>query len=57
MSEDGLMVRSPKGAVWIQLNGDINEGPPATHDQRSLLLTVDALAPAFCGGLWEYIKG
>jgi hypothetical protein len=29
MSEDGLMVRSPKGAAWIQLNGDINEGPPA----------------------------
>jgi hypothetical protein len=29
ISEDGLMVRSPNGAVWIQLNGDIAEGPPA----------------------------
>jgi hypothetical protein len=29
ISEDGLMIRSPKGAVWIQLNGDIAEGPPA----------------------------
>jgi hypothetical protein len=27
-SEDGQMLRSPNGAVWIQLNGDIAEGPP-----------------------------
>lgn len=28
MSEDWLMIRSPNGAVWMQLNGDIKEGPP-----------------------------
>lgn len=28
MSDDWLMIRSPNGAVWIQLNGDIEEGPP-----------------------------
>jgi hypothetical protein len=28
ISEDWLMIRSPNGAVWIQLNGDIEEGPP-----------------------------
>jgi len=28
MSSDWQMIRSPSGAVWIQLNGDIAEGPP-----------------------------
>lgn len=28
MSTDWLMIRSPNGAVWMQLNGDIKEGPP-----------------------------
>lgn len=28
MSADWQMIRSPGGAVWIQLNGDIAEGPP-----------------------------
>ena len=28
VSEDRLMIRSPNGAVWIQLNGDFAEGPP-----------------------------
>lgn len=28
MSNDWLMIRSPNGAVWMQLNGDIEEGPP-----------------------------
>ena len=28
MSSDWLMIRSPNGAVWIQLNGDVDEGPP-----------------------------
>lgn len=26
MSEDWQMIRSPNGAVWIQLNGDVDEG-------------------------------
>jgi hypothetical protein len=29
MSGDNLMIRSPNGAVWIQLNGDIEAGPPS----------------------------
>lgn len=28
MSRDWQMIRSPKGAVWIQVNGDVAEGPP-----------------------------
>jgi hypothetical protein len=35
ISEDWFMIRSPNGAVWIRLNGDIAEGPPeepATFD-------------------------
>lgn len=28
MSADWLMIRSPNGAVWMQLNGDITEGAP-----------------------------
>jgi hypothetical protein len=28
ISDDWLMIRSPNGAVWIQLNGDVEEGPP-----------------------------
>ena len=28
MSGDWQMIRSPGGAVWIQLNGDIADGPP-----------------------------
>jgi len=28
ISEDWLMIRSPNGSVWIQLNSDIEEGPP-----------------------------
>jgi hypothetical protein len=28
ISEDWQMIRSPNGAVWIQLNGDVAEGPP-----------------------------
>ena len=28
ISTDWLMIRSPNGAVWMQLNGDIKEGPP-----------------------------
>jgi hypothetical protein len=28
ISDDWQMIRSPNGAVWIQLNGDIEEGPP-----------------------------
>lgn len=28
ISEDWLMIRSPNGAVWMQLNGDGVEGPP-----------------------------
>jgi len=28
ISEDYQMIRSPKGAVWIQLNGDFYEGEP-----------------------------
>jgi hypothetical protein len=28
ISEDWQMIRSPSGAVWIQLNGDVEEGPP-----------------------------
>jgi hypothetical protein len=28
ISEDWLMIRSPNGAVWMQLNGDIEEGVP-----------------------------
>lgn len=28
ISDDRLMIRSPTGAVWMQLNGDISEGPP-----------------------------
>lgn len=28
ISRDWLMIRSPNGAVWMQLNGDIAEGPP-----------------------------
>jgi hypothetical protein len=38
ISEDWMMIRSPNGAVWIQLNGDIDEGPPqepATFDAAS----------------------
>ena len=29
ISRDDQMIRSPNGAVWIQLNGDVAEGPPA----------------------------
>jgi hypothetical protein len=29
ISDDWLMIRSPGGAVWMQLNGDITEGPPS----------------------------
>jgi len=29
ISQDWQMIRSPNGAVWIQLNGDVEEGPPA----------------------------
>jgi hypothetical protein len=28
MSSDDIMIRSPDGAVWVQLNGDIGDGPP-----------------------------
>jgi hypothetical protein len=28
ISDDWQMIRSPNGAVWIQLNGDAAEGPP-----------------------------
>jgi hypothetical protein len=28
ISDDWQMIRFPDGAVWIQLNGDIDEGPP-----------------------------
>jgi hypothetical protein len=28
ISDDWLMIRSPNGAVWMQLNGDVNEGVP-----------------------------
>lgn len=28
MSSDRLMIRSPNGAVWMQLNGDAADGPP-----------------------------
>jgi hypothetical protein len=28
ISDDWLMIRSPNGAVWMQLNGDIAEGVP-----------------------------
>lgn len=28
ISDDWQMIRSPNGAVWIQLNGDVEEGPP-----------------------------
>lgn len=28
MSSDDVMIRSPDGAVWVQLNGDISDGPP-----------------------------
>ena len=28
ISDDWQMIRSPNGAVWIQLNGDGEEGPP-----------------------------
>lgn len=28
ISDDWQMIRSPNGAVWIQLNGDAEEGPP-----------------------------
>lgn len=28
ISEDWQMIRSPNGAVWIQLNGDVADGPP-----------------------------
>jgi hypothetical protein len=28
MSNDWLMIRSANGAVWIRLNGDLEEGPP-----------------------------
>ncbi len=29
MSDDDQMIRSPNGAVWVQLNGDVADGPPA----------------------------
>jgi hypothetical protein len=29
ISDDWQMIRSPNGAVWIQLNGDVEEGPPS----------------------------
>jgi hypothetical protein len=29
ISQDWQMIRSRNGAVWIQLNGDVEEGPPA----------------------------
>lgn len=28
MSSDDIMIRSPNGAVWAQLNGNIEDGPP-----------------------------
>jgi hypothetical protein len=31
ISDDWLMIRSPNGAVWMQLNGDIDEGPPVDN--------------------------
>jgi hypothetical protein len=42
ISDDWQMIRSPNGAVWIQLNGDLEEGPPteAVFDKA-----VDGLAP------------
>lgn len=29
ISDDNQMIRSPNGAVWIQLNGDVEEGAPS----------------------------
>jgi hypothetical protein len=31
ISTDWLMIRSPNGAVWMQLNGDVADGPPVVE--------------------------
>lgn len=43
ISEDWQMIRSPNGAVWIQLNGDVEEGPPASPGVFDV--AVDAPSP------------
>ena len=39
ISEDLKMIRSPEGAVWIQLHGDIaEEDPPQIVDEKDQVL-------------------
>jgi len=33
ITTDYKMIRSPNGAVWIQLNGDIADGPPSSTEE------------------------
>lgn len=33
ISEDWLMIRSPNGAVWMQLNKDVDDGPLVTESE------------------------
>ena len=40
LSEDHTMIRSPNGAVWIQLHGDVAEFDPPTDDHTSDFETV-----------------
>ena len=45
ISDDWLMIRSANGAVWIQLNGDAEEGPPV--DQRVFDQAAEPPAPEY----------
>jgi hypothetical protein len=42
ISEDWQMIRSPDGAVWIQLNGDAVEGPPIEPGTFDVLVDAEA---------------
>jgi hypothetical protein len=45
ISTDWLMIRSPNGAVWMQLNGDETDGPP----EESAVFDAVAEPPAVYG--------
>jgi hypothetical protein len=34
ITTDFRMIRSPNGAVWIQLNADVTDGPPETLEPQ-----------------------
>lgn len=40
ITTDYKMIRSPNGAVWIQLNGDIADGPPRGTEEAAAVPDV-----------------